>query len=420
MKRRSVMVISGFLVGGGLGAVVPLARDDPARDMPPPGKARESPVVAEGSEVAELVSAIAAELGDRSDWRATLRAWRLVETMTPAQVRRAAESLLRERERRPHHGSVLRMLLERWAFLDPEQFLDRADILDRTDKTGMLGRPFQHACYHLAKRDIELAIERFKKLTSPLRVRAARDVIADALLRTDPAGFGDFARHTGSVRYQLEAQARLNAVLSDPRTTDESAGSAQALEAARQLPEGAKRWNAYGTVAAALIDEDPERAIEILDEIPAGRRRSGLLGDLGYRWAMRDSDAAVAWALTLTDPAEQTEVFKRMVRPLAGTDRELALAVIDAIPGSGKREEAFGAPWRAEFRPPEGWGPDIAALGALGPQSSPVWAGFHRNYRFRLLTFRLAGALLAALLSVALAATGSRWLSPPNSRMWLW
>ncbi|MCB1099044.1 MAG: hypothetical protein KDN22_25965 [Verrucomicrobiae bacterium] len=334
-------VILGSVLGGAIGWLVPVTVTQPATTLGTPVTMRISEVPVSDAGINDLVKSIAGQLSaDPSDWRATLRAWRHMENLTLQQVSLATELLWNIKGRAASEDTVLKMLLERWAFLAPEQFLDRADVLDPTDRTKLLGAPWLQAFSNFAKRDYRLAIERMEKLKSPERFGAARKVIADVILKNDPAGVAEISKYPGSWKQQLEGIAQSNITKLNSSQGEEQASLEDAIEATLELPDGEQRWEAFRKTAEGLVDDDPERAVEMLEAVPPARRGK-MLADFGYRWAMRDPESAVKWALTLTSHAEQAEVYKRMVRPLADRNRELALAVIEAIPGSGKREEAF-------------------------------------------------------------------------------
>jgi hypothetical protein len=101
-----------------------------------------------------------------------------------------------------------------------------------------------------------------------------------------------------------------------------------ALDWLSALAAGEDKDRSTTSIAFALAQSDPSRAVELLETFPEGRDRMVLIGAIGQTWVARDENAAWRWANRL--PSEAT--------------RQAALAGIETGLGGAAARFARGEP----------------------------------------------------------------------------
>ena len=125
MIRTTILAIIGIVVGATIGYLTTVRPAVPT-DHSNQRVLQESTVqLKRGFTTEQWIVSVGDGLGDPSDWKSTLKAWRIIESMSPEQVRNAAEFLVKKVGRSREGDKVLRMFAERWAFLDPDGIIQR-------------------------------------------------------------------------------------------------------------------------------------------------------------------------------------------------------------------------------------------------------------------------------------------------------
>ncbi|MHA3772387.1 hypothetical protein ACXR0O_12710 [Verrucomicrobiota bacterium sgz303538] len=84
---------------------------------------------------------------------------------------------------------------------------------------------------------------------------------------------------------------------------------------------------------------DPTRWLQRLDELPADRRVNAVSG-LARGWASSDPQAAINWAMSLTDPAQREQAFGAAASAWAGSDPYESARWINSLPAGANRDTA--------------------------------------------------------------------------------
>jgi hypothetical protein len=85
-------------------------------------------------------------------------------------------------------------------------------------------------------------------------------------------------------------------------------------------------------VTAELIHADPRTALARIAALPAGLARDDTLGIAAALWATRDADGAVAWLRELPNAALRQQVTLHVAFAIAQTNPERALVLVETLP----------------------------------------------------------------------------------------
>jgi hypothetical protein len=116
-----------------------------------------------------------------------------------------------------------------------------------------------------------------------------------------------------------------------------------ALAWAASLGDPRERDDTISDVTLALAQDDPRRAIAIRERYAGAGARDAALVAMGQQWAMKDFDAALAWAEQQADPTQRTDLLQRLTFVRAETGDHLAAAQLaaDRIADDRARQEAL-------------------------------------------------------------------------------
>lgn len=103
------------------------------------------------------------------------------------------------------------------------------------------------------------------------------------------------------------------------------------------LTEQADRSEALLALADAWTESDPESARATVVEWPDPAARLRLHGIVAYRWAARDPEAALAWALTL-EPELREDATSKVLNQMALANPAAAQRALMALPSGADRD----------------------------------------------------------------------------------
>ncbi|MCB1094209.1 MAG: hypothetical protein KDN22_01400 [Verrucomicrobiae bacterium] len=293
----------------------------------------------------------------------TLEAWQTIETMTLAELRdfiRALDSHppLDESERR-----VLSLASERWATIDPANFLRWLERESRfAHDQSFRERMFEFGIRQLVAIDPEAAVQLACDLSHPDRIEKALRSIMDQLAASHPSlllELPERSKLNGRLLRNLQSQVVRALAAVDPQAAaDYCALSARhAVEGLIELwvakdpvaaiawmdtNHGSARefWSWRNSALERLARTNPAAGLALLESMP-GYERNRAISNFAEGWADVDPAAAVEWALTLTNPAARLEGLRALSLDLADDDPALAEALLDAIPNAKVRMKTF-------------------------------------------------------------------------------
>ncbi len=96
------------------------------------------------------------------------------------------------------------------------------------------------------------------------------------------------------------------------------------------LPDEMRR-SSYRSVVSSLAFQDPEAAIDLLDEIGDTSVRDEVLPMISSVWGHNDAEAALDWAMDLAPGAPRDQAIASIASSLVNFDRDRAIEAIDEI-----------------------------------------------------------------------------------------
>lgn len=96
------------------------------------------------------------------------------------------------------------------------------------------------------------------------------------------------------------------------------------------LPDDMRR-SSYRSVVSSLAFQDPEAAINLLDEIGDASVRDEVLPMISSVWGHNDAEAALDWAMDLAPGAPRDQAIASIASSLVNFDRDRAIEAIDEI-----------------------------------------------------------------------------------------
>lgn len=92
-----------------------------------------------------------------------------------------------------------------------------------------------------------------------------------------------------------------------------------------------ERLSSYRTVVSSLAFQDPEAAIDLLDEIGDASVRDEVLPMISSVWGNNDAEAALDWAIDLAPGASRDRAIASIASSLVNFDPDRAVEAIDEI-----------------------------------------------------------------------------------------
>jgi hypothetical protein len=103
----------------------------------------------------------------------------------------------------------------------------------------------------------------------------------------------------------------------------------------RGLPVGEGRTRAATSVGFALAQTEPERAVEVVAELPAGRDRWLLVGEISQTWVARNPAQAWSWARQLSDRGARESALAGIETGLGGARPRRGGRSVAGLRGAG-------------------------------------------------------------------------------------
>ena len=247
----------------------------------------------------------------------------LVERMASSDPASAAQLI----DEMPRSSSTMAInaLVHRWSDTDPQAAADW--LAGKDAQIARQGWPALAQGW--AQRDLEAASAYGDNLTGSARTIFLRS-LADATSRMA----------TGTT------QAWLSRYRDDPVYADLVRGVAgqlalQDLPAAMSLIEdlpAGQRLRSYQSVIPMLVMQDPEAAVDLMDQLEDDTTRSGLIPIVASIWAHNDAQAALDWASDRPRGQARDTAISQVAPVLVRIDPDLAIDAIDEVDDSQVRK----------------------------------------------------------------------------------
>ena len=222
-----------------------------------------------------------------------------------------------------------RLLVARWAELDPEAALDFAS---KHKEFGQItGDIFQQ----LAVSDLASALTRAQAISDPaLHYQALRGALV-VMAQTDPAGALRMAAAAGDLPH-TEPLAQM--IYRQWSQIDPTAAAA----AAAQDTSGGDGWRSpLGQVMRTWADQDPQAALSYALSLPASETQSRSIGDIVRRWTDQDASAAAGWINTMPAGSTRDAAAAAFASSVASTDVPTAVGWAQSISNDEARTSAL-------------------------------------------------------------------------------
>lgn len=325
----------------------------------------------------------------------------------------AALAYLRQMPRSPEYPQALLLLLDNLSRRDPERALALAvELATNRDDRNVFSLLFDR----FARENITLAIDRLQRVPAGESRENALRALTDAWVRLDPPAAMAWAR-------QLTDPADRNIALESNLRDLAQREPGQAILQAPEFLAGPGLERVLQFAFQILSSQDPTRASQMLMSLPPGDAQTMVTMDVARALAMRNTEAALAWARTLPIDFTQwlalTSILSVWVQkdPLAA-----ARYVVEMAPGPTLDYVAGQFAAYVAAKPPEAimWAealPSTSARDAAFVTIASIWA-----QRAPLEALRWAGTLEGEPLRTnALAGAHSLWRlqDPRAAQAWL-
>ena len=248
-----------------------------------------------------------------------------VQSLDPSLIKEALAEVEAMKDER-FQTRLRNMLLSRWGESDPKAALNYIQGLN-LDGGSFPFNVVKSVISSWAEKDFSAAKAWVEGLPPGTNRRQSAMVdLAFALAQKDPAAALSLARSLPGD----DGQRFLIGALYGWSLKDADAAIAYAV----QLPD-------LGFTLAYMFDriasKDPDKAINLLEQIPSENDQNEALRRIGDAWATSDPKAALDWANQQTDPKVKSEILKGVIDGMAQKDPNRALDLAQSLPAS-KRE----------------------------------------------------------------------------------
>ena len=247
------------------------------------------------------------------------------------------------------------ILFQTWVRADPEAALAAARQVERLPSFRGLNWEIGLAL---------LAVDPAKALAVMENARAwDGSPVPEALWKEDPAAFVRLADQASS---QVLHEPRLGAAFTQAFAAWAKADSASAAQWLKNLPPGHQRalWT---KLVGGLAEADPAAAQAWFASLPPSSTREKAGAALVAGWARTDPGAAVAW-LQDNLHGGRSEAFSGLARALTEKGVDAAMGLLDAMPPGPERDgvvTTIARTWaKKDFQPAIAW---VASLPADDP-----------------------------------------------------
>lgn len=177
--------------------------------------------------------------------------------------------------------------------MDPSRALARAFTLEKGSDRDVLVRELLSGW---AVRDAEAALGWVSSMEDSAARRSARATVCLAVAEEDP-------RRAVTLALAHDADQDGGAVLLECLTMqwcEKDPGSA--VEWAHEQPQGEWRDRLLARISAVLSKSDPAAAGQLVSGLEPGELQDEAVMAVLHQWALQDSDAALQWAETFSEP----------------------------------------------------------------------------------------------------------------------
>ena len=240
----------------------------------------------------------------------------LVERMVASDP--ASAALLIDEMPRSSSNMAINTLVQRWSQSDPQAAADW--LASKDAQIARQGWPALAQGW--AQRDLDAASAYADNLTGTARISFLRGVAAaTARMPTGTtqawlSGYRDDLAYADLVRGVAGQLARQDA--------------RAAMSLIEELPPG-QRLRSYGSVIPMLAMQDPEAAVDLVDQLEDDDARSSLIPMVVSMWAQNDARAALAWASDRPRGQTRDSAISQVAGVLVWIDPDLAIDAIDEV-----------------------------------------------------------------------------------------
>ena len=294
-----------------------------------------APPALAGRSPEEVIAVIKSEVKENSDLKRYLMLYEAVAQLPKESLREAFQ-----KAREANNSVAMRAIERRWAEVDPLTALQ----VWSEHGPDRVSDAFFSAWSRLSP---VAALRWLESLPEGERKGSTRNSILSTIAKSDPQRALDYANQIGDGpdRAQLVAKAFEVFV---------SKNAAQALAAAKMLPEGSGKQAAFDTVLSKIADSNLEEAQKLIASLPPDSV-STASREVGSRMAKADPESAVRWADSLPEGKSRQSAFWAIAGAWATKDVEGAAAWLDKMPAGPSRDSAVeGFAVRTAPKDPEG------------------------------------------------------------------
>ncbi|MFZ0615052.1 MAG: hypothetical protein WAN16_01190 [Chthoniobacterales bacterium] len=114
----------------------------------------------------------------------------------------------------------------------------------------------------------------------------------------------------------------------------------RALEILQSLPAGDSRENGIQSVLFQLSQNDSKGAVGYAMKLPSSENRDNMISSLADRWMRNDPQGALDWYGALTDPKLKERVSGNMIGILYSNDQKAAINMLNSLPEGISKDDA--------------------------------------------------------------------------------
>lgn len=228
----------------------------------------------------------------------------------------------------------LTQVLSVWAGHDPATALAAAQSLDLASFRQQGIRSVLQAWGE--SDDPQGAVAAAKSLGLGSQLNSAMSAIFTGWAEHDPAGAFAALSSIDNLNTRNNLAGTILATMADQNPKG-------ALDLFQTLSPGAQNANpdTVNLIFSRLTMQDPRAAVEALSQVPTGVMHQRAVTCIACDWGDADPQGAMAWAGSLTNPADRNTALYNVVRHVATSDPVLAANDLKMIPDMNQRNQAM-------------------------------------------------------------------------------
>jgi hypothetical protein len=324
-------IAAGILFGYLLGSQPPVAPSTSAPQLPISNATITSQPTTPSSTTkpsASPLEKLRALLTTATPFSSLAEAWPLIHQLPLADVK-SALALIRQ-TRHPSHPSLLDALAHHWANLDPLDAFDNAQAW-REDNSWR-DRLGSAAGLALASTDPETALARIMAAPNHQAREKAATWIVPALARKDPLRASVFL----SANQKL---LRYDHLFRTVAQTFAQSSPHQAIAWANSLTDRRLREQAVSFAWIGWVETDPAAAALDLQKEPEVLKNAQVISSLARHWSRSDINATFKWIESLPEPRIRNEAYNAIEFPAAKLAPDRALELLIQLPSDDARNQ---------------------------------------------------------------------------------